>query len=204
MSITTTRQLEPLARRSPSAFALAGVLIIASLVVPVGLDALTDRSWAAGLVLMGLAIGAVSVGLLGLYPRVSARAPGVALGGVVAATVAGVAALGVIALVGVALVGEVVLGTSVPEPMGVFAVLGLSMAGGFSLGLLLFGIASWRSERPSRAVGGLLFGGGTVLLVPVVVELVGPAYGIETPAWLLFAVIGVVALDSLAIGYSLR
>lgn len=204
MSITTNRQSEPLEQRSASAFALAGVLILASLVVPVGLEPLTDWSWAAGLVLIGLAVTTISVGLIGLYPRVNDRVPGVALAGVGAAAVAGVAALGLIALVGFALVGEVVLGTTVSEPMGVFAVLSLSMAGGFSLGLLLFGVASWRTGTPSMTVGALLFAGGIALLAPVVIELIGLRFGMDTPAWLLFPVIGAIALDALAIGYSLR
>lgn len=203
MSITANRRWKPLERRSGSAFVLAGVLILASLVVPIGFEALTDRSWATGLVLVGLAVVTVTVGLFGLYPRVNDRAPWLALAGAGAAAVAGVAALVLIALAAIALVAGIAR-LPVPEPMGAFAALGLSMAGGLSLGLLLFGGASWRTAIPSRAVGGLLIAGGAALLAPVAVELLGPAFGVATPAWLLFGAIGAVALDTLAVGYGLR
>lgn len=197
------RTLEPLERQSAPAFLLTGVLVLGSLVAPIVLGALTERSWVAGLVLVSLAVLTASVGLLGLYPRVNDRAPRSALAGAGAATVAGVAALGLLALVGVALVGEVLVGRSVSDPGGAFALLGLSMAGGFALGLLLFGVATRRTGTPSRAVGGLLTAGGAALLVPVVVELLGPALGVSTPPWLLFPVIGGVAVDAALIGYVL-
>ena len=204
MTITADRTLESLERRSGSAFMLTGVLILASLIVPIGLEALTDWSWASGLVLIGLAVVTVSVGLLGLYPRVNDRTPRLALAGVGATTVAGVAALGLIALVGVAVGGEFVAMPSIAEPMSVFTLLGLSMASGSSLGLLLFGIATWQTEVPSRTVGGLLMAGGLSLLFPVVVELLCLTFGVNTPPWLLFPVIGGIALDTMVIGYRLK
>lgn len=204
MTITADRTLESLERRSGSAFMLTGALILASLIVPIGLEALTDWSWASGLVLIGLAVLTVSVGLLGLYPQVNDRTPRLALAGAGAATVAGVAALGLVALVGIAVGGEFVTVLTVSEPMSAFTLLGLSMASGFSLGLLLFGIATWQTEVPSRTVGGLLMAGGLSLLFPVVVEFLGPTFGVNTPPWLLFPVIGGVALDTMVIGYSLE
>lgn len=204
MTVTATQALESLEQRSASAFMLTGVLILVSLIVPIGLEARTDWSWVSGLALIGLAVVTVSVGLLGLYPQVNDRTPRLALAGAGAATVAGAAALGLIALVGVALGSEIVDGFTVSEPMRVFALLGLSMAGGFSLGLLLFGVATWQTEIPSRTVGILLIAGGVALLAPVVVEFLGLAFGVNTPLWLLFPVIGGVALDTVVIGYSLR
>lgn len=203
MTVTAHRTLESLERRRASAFVLAGVLILASLIVPIGLEALTDWSWAWGIVLIGLAVVTVSVGLLGLYPQVKDRTPRLALAGAGAATLAGAAALGLIALVGIAVGSEFAVGLTVSEPTSVFALLGLSTAGGFSLGLLLFGVATWQTAAPSRTVGGLLIAGGVALLAPVVVELLGPAFGVNTPPWLLFPVIGGVALDTAAIGCSL-
>lgn len=195
------RALEPLERQSAPAFLLTGVLVLGSLVAPLGLGALTERSWVAGLVLVGLAVPTASVGLLGLYPRVNDRAPRSALAGAGAAAVAGVAALGLLALVGAALGSEAAVGRSVSRDA--FALLGLSMAGGFALGFLLFGVATWRTDTPSRTVGGLLTAGGVALLVPVVVELLGPALGVSTPPWLLFPVIGGIAVDSALVGYVL-
>lgn len=46
-------------------------------------------------------------------------------------------------------------------------------------------------------------GGGVVLLTPVGIETVGLVVGIEAPAWLLFPVIGLIALNAIVIGYSL-
>ena len=204
MTVTGNRTLESLEQGSASAFILTGVLILASLVVPIGLETVTDWSWASGLVSIGLAVVAVSVGLFGLYPQVNDRTPKLALAGVGAATVAGVAAVGLLALVGTAVGGEVVAGLTIREPMSAFTLVGLAMAGGFSLGFLLFGVAVWRTESPSRTVGGLLTAGGVALLAPVVVEVLDLTFGMNAPRWLLFPVIGSLAVDTVAIGYSLR
>lgn len=204
MTITITRQWKPFEGRSDSAFVLAGALVLLSLVVPVGLEVFTEMAWAAGIVLIGLAVLSVSIGLAGLYPQVTNRAPRLALAGVGAAVVAGIAALGLIALVGVALVGEVASGLSLSEPMSVFTALILSMTSGFAVGFLLFGIASWKSGTPSRTVAGLLIVGGVALLAPVGVELSGLVFDTETPVWLLLSVLGLIALDILAIGHTLR
>lgn len=148
MTVTANPTLESFEQRSASAFMLTGVLILCSLVVPIGLEALTDWSWASGLVLVGLAVVPVSVGWLGLYPQVNDRTPRLALTGAGAAMVAGIAGFGLIVLVGIAVVSEVVVGLTVSEPTSVFAVLGLSMGSGFSLELLLFGVATWQTAFP--------------------------------------------------------
>lgn len=203
MTITTNRRSDSLETRIGSAFGLAGVLILASLVVPVGLELFTDQAWAAGLALVGLAVVSISAGMRELYFHVESRAPHIALAGLGAAAVAGLAAVGLIALVSIALVGQTI-GATLGEPIGVFVALSLSMAGGLALGLILFGIASWKAETPSRTVAGLLMGGGLVLLTPVGIETVALAVGVGTPAWLLFPVIGLIALDAVVIGYLLR
>lgn len=204
MSTAITRPLKSLEQRSASAFMLTGVLILASLIAPIGLEVVTELSWVAGLALIGLAVATVSVGMLGLYPWVNDRTPRLALAGAGAATVAGLAALGLIALAGIAVGSEFVAGLTISDPMSVFAGLGLLMAGGFALGFLLFGIATWRIAAPSRTIGGLLFAGGVALLAPVVIELLGLALGVNTPPWLLFPIIVGVALDTAVIGYHLK
>lgn len=204
MTTTATQALESLERRSASAFLGAGVLILASLVVPVGLNSVTDWSWVSGLVLIALAVVSVAVGLFGLYPRVNDRTPRLALAGVGAASVAGVAALGLIVLAGIAVGNKTDLGLTVGNPMRVFVLVGLLMAGGFSLGLLLFGVAIWQTEGAARTVGGLLIFGGGALLAPVAVELLGLPFGVNAPPWLVFPVIVGLALDTVAVGYSLR
>ena len=204
MTTTANQALEFLEQRSASAFLVTGVLTLASLVVPVGLDPVIDWSWVSGIVLIALAVVSVAVGLFGLYPQVNDRTPKLALAGVVAATVAGIAALGLIVLAGIAVGNKVDLGLAVANSMRVFVLVGLLMAGGFSLGLLLFGVAIWQTEGAVRTIGGLLVFGGGALLVPVAVELLGLPFGVNVPPWLLFPVIVGLALDTLAVGYSLR
>lgn len=200
MTITTEHRWNSIEQRSDSAFALAGAALLASLVVPVGLAAVTDRPWIAGIALAGVAVLSVTIGLFGLYARVNDLAPRLSLAGVGGASIAGVGALGLLGLAGAALVDVAVPGLDVPEPMGLFAALSLAAAGGIAVGLLAFGVAVWYDDTLSRTVGALLVVGGAALFVPVVVELFGPTVGVETPAWLLFAVIALVAVDALAIG----
>lgn len=156
MTSTETQALELLEQRRESAFVVTGVLILASLVVPVGLNRFTDWSWVPGLVLIALAVVSVSVGLFGLYPQVNDCTPKLALAGIGAATIAGIAALGLLALVGTAIGGDTDLSLAVVDPMRVFVLLGLLMAGGVSLGLLLFGVAIRQIESASRTVGDYL------------------------------------------------
>lgn len=204
MTSTETQALELLEQRSESAFLVTGVLILASLVVPVGLNRFTDWSWVPGLVLIALAVVSVSVGLFGLYPQVNDCTPKLALAGIGAATIAGIAALGLLALVGTAIGGDTDLSLAVVDPMRVFVLLGLLMAGGVSLGLLLFGVAIRQIESASRTVGRLLIAGGGALLVPVIGEFFDLMFGVNTSSWLLFPAIVGLALDTVAVGYSLR
>lgn len=194
---------ETIEPRTASAFTVAGGLLIASLVVPVGLSPLSDSAWVAGLVLVGLAVVAVATGLVGVYPRVSGRHPRVAAAGLISAAVAGIAAIGLLGLASLALIGEGAFGFDIGTPMSLFVVIALTMTGGFALGFLSFGLAGLVEDRPSRHVGALLFVGGLLLLVPVVGELLHRGVGIGPPGWILFPVIGLVALDLLVLGYSL-
>jgi hypothetical protein len=107
-------------------------------------------------------------------------------------------------LTGVAVGNEVVFDLMVAKPRRVFMLVGLLMAGGFSLSLLLFGAAVWQTEPSSRTVSGLLIVGGGALLAPVAVELLGLPFGVNAPPWLLFPVIVGLALDTVAVGYNLR
>lgn len=182
---------------------LAGLLIVSSVIVPVGLESFTDWFWASGILLIGLAVVAVAVGLFGLYPQVSDRDPRLAVTGAVFAAIAGIAG-SLVAMMGFAIGAEVALGMNSPKPTAIFGIVALLMAGGFSLGFLMFGIVGWRTGILSRTVGNLLLVGGVLLLVPVVVELLGLVSEIETPPWVFFPVIGLVAIDALAVGYTLR
>lgn len=197
---------ESLEERAPATFTLAGVSLVASALVPVGLQTVTDWAWVSGIVLVGVAVIAVAVGLFGLYPTISERAPHLATVGVLSATVAGTAALGLIAMGGIALVGEGALGMDLGKPIGVFAVVTLSTAGGFSLGFLSFGTAGWRTDVLPGPTSQLLLLGGTVLLVPIVGETLRRGFGIETgiPPWIFLPALGLVTFDTMALGYYLR
>ena len=195
---------KPLERRTARAFTLGGTLLVASALVPIGLASITEWSWVSGLVLVGSSVVAIGVGLLGTFPQVRDQAPWLARIGALCATVAGVAAVGLIVLVGTAVTAAVTLGVPLPKPMGVFQVLALAMAGGLSLGFVLLGVARVRTGGASDIPGSLLVTGGVVLLVPVLGELLRMSVGIGPPPWVLFGALGVLALDSLAVGYSVR
>lgn len=193
-----------LERRAGRAFTLGGALLVASALVPIGLASVTEWSWASGLILVGISVIAIGVGLLGTFPQVRDQAPWLARIGALCATGAGAAAVGLIVLVGTAVTAAVTLGAALPKPMGVFQALALAMAGGLALGFVLLGVARVWTGGSSDIPGSLLVAGGIVLLVPVLGELLRMSVGIGTPSWVLFGALGVLALDSLAIGYSFR
>lgn len=165
--------------------------------------AFTDWAWASGILLIGFAVIAVAVGLLGLYPQAHERVPRIAHAGALFAGIAAVAALSLIVGIGIVLLIEVGSGTTVPQPMRVFATLALSMTSGFALGFLSFGFAVKRTATISRHVGHLLVGGGSLLLLLTFVKILGVVYSINTPPWMLFPTVGVVTIDTLVIGYLL-
>jgi len=195
-----------LSKRAASAFTLSGVLLLASVIVPMGLKAVTEWAWVSGIVLVGLAVLSVAAGLLGLYPRVTDDAPHLAILGFLSAGVAGVAALGLLAMGVLALVGEGAFGMDLGKPVGIFVAVTLSMASGFSLGFLSIGAAGRRSDTISRTSSRLLLLGGALLLVPIAGEVLRRGFGVEVgiPPGVFLPVIGLVTLVALALGYSLR
>lgn len=201
---SNTSAWEPFERRVAPAFTIAGLSLIASLLLPVGLAAFAERAWIAGLLLVGFGVVAVTVGLVGLYPRIDARSPRLATIGVLSGVVAGVSALGLIALGTIALVGPVVSDVTLGTPMGAFSAIAISMASGYSVGFLSYGVHAWRATPPSRTAGLFLLLGGGLLLVPVVGELVRFAAGTGPPPWLFVPAVGGVSLATLALGLTLR
>jgi hypothetical protein len=189
--------------RTALAFKLAGALMIASVLVPIGLETITDWSWVSGLVLIGLAVMTVATGLLGLYPQVHDQARWLTLAGTVCALIAGAAGFGLVVMGSTALLAEGALGVELSDPKGLFKLLAFLMASGFSFGFLTFGAVSWRAGVPSRVAGKLLVAGGAVLFVPVVGELLQFGFGIGPPPWVLFLALALVSLDTLAVGYRL-
>jgi hypothetical protein len=195
-----------LKERSAAAFTLAGVFLIASTLLPVALQPVTDWAWVSGIVLVGMAVLAVPTGLFGLYSSVSERAPHLATLGVLSATVAGAAALGLIAMGVAALVGEGTLGMNLGKPVGIFVGVSLIMAGGFSFGFLSLGAAGWRTGDLSRITSYILLIGGVALLIPIIGEVLRRGFGVETgiPSWSFLPALGLIALDTLALGFHLQ
>lgn len=195
-----------LERHTATAFTMAGALLLASAVVPLVLKTVTSWAWVSGLWLVGLGVLAVAVGLFGLYPTLSSQESRLASLGVLGGVVAGVAALGLIVMAGMALIGQGALGMDLGKPIGIFAVVTLSMAGGFALGTISSGTAGLRSGALSRSTSLLLLVGGASLLVPIVGEVLRRGMGVETgiPSWIFLPVLGLLILASLVIGYLLR
>lgn len=195
---------ESLENQTTSTFTLAGVLLTASLFLPVVLATITEWAWVSGVVLVGLGVMSVVGGLLGLYLVVNEDYPRLATVGVLSTVVAGLAALGLLAMGGFAFVGGAVLGMELGTPMGLFSVVAISMAGGFAVAFLSFGFPVWRTKRPSRAAGLFLLFAGGLLLVTIAGELVRIGFGIGPPSWLVLLVVGLVSLSTLGVGISLR
>lgn len=193
-------------RQAATAFTAAGVLLLASGVVPFGLKFVTDWAWVSGLVLVGLGFSVAAIGLFGLYPDLSAEGSLLPALGVLGGVVTAGAALGLLAMAGIALVGEGALGLDFGKPVGVFSVVGLSMTGGYATGSLSIGTAGLRSETVARSTSLLLLAGGAALLLPVVGEVLRRGFGIQTglPSWLFLPVLVLLVLDSLAIGSTLQ
>lgn len=164
---------------------------------------MTDWAWAPGILLAGLAVVTVAVGLLGLYPQVNDRTPRIAFTGALFTGIAGVAGLSLVVSLGIALVAEVGLGMSAPRPIGVFVMVALVMASGFALGFLLFGVGTRRTDTVPRTVSHLLVLGGVLLLAPVLLKIRGFVSPVTTPPWVLFPILGTVALVTLVVGYVL-
>lgn len=194
---------DPLVEAVAPAFKLAGIMILASMIVPIGLEAFTDQAWAVGLVLVGVAVVAATLGLLGLYPRINDTAPVLAKAGALFSVIGGTAALALPAGVAVILAADVAVGPNLRLLKGAFMTLALLMAGGYSLGFSSFGIGSLRTGVPSRTVGRLLVVGGVVLFVPVVGHLLRLGFEIGLPPWVALLMLGLSAVLTLSVGYRL-
>jgi hypothetical protein len=124
--------------------------------------------------------------------------------GVLSATIAGLSALGLLAMGGIALLGGAVMGIELGTPIRAFSVVAITLASGFAVGFLSVGIPIWQYGRPARAAGLFMLLGGGLLLVPVVGELARIGFGVDWPLWVVLPIIGLVSLDTLAIGINLR
>jgi hypothetical protein len=193
--------LDAFERWGPMAFIVGGVGLLGTTVVG-SLDVAgvvqSPPRLAMGPLLFGLWF--VFGGLLGYYPRVAERSPRLSLGGVGTAGIAWVVwTVTLLAAIFVDLTSERTIadpGSWGPPLLTVAFVLAL-------LSFLIYGIASARSETPSRALGVLLlipvaaFLGQAVLLASKIVTG-------EVIAMLQLGFGGLVAVALFAIGYLLR
>lgn len=194
--------LVPLEEHASSAFKLAGAVLLASLFVPIGLGTLVDWSWLLGIALVGVEVVAAALGLLGLHHRARVDSPWLAIAGATfAAAIAGVAVLALSGLTGVAMS---VPGVEFSLGKQAFVLLALTMAAGYGLGFLAFGVGTLRSSSAAGRTGPLLTAGGLLLLVPVAGGVLQIGLGIAMLAWIVFPVLGLVAVDTVAVGMSLR
>lgn len=193
-----------LEHHTATAFTLAGTSLLASLFVPIGLGTVAEWSWLVGIILVGLGVVAVAIGFLGLYSRDTDRAPWLAATGAVSAFVLGTAGLVLLALSGLTAGAMVLSSIEFSVGMPSFATVLITMAGSYAFGLLSFGILALRSDALSGRTGHLLTVGGILMLVLVIGALLQLGFGIDQPPWLLFPVLGLVAIDTVAVGVSLR
>ena len=191
---------ETFERWGPAAFVLGGIGLLGTTVAGsldvAGIVQSTPRL-AMGPLLFGLWF--VFVGLIGLYPRVADGSPRLSRGGVWTSGVAWVVWTGTLLA---AIAVDVTSERTIADPGGWGPPL---LSGAFLLALLSFlvyGIASARSETPSRAFG-------VLLLIPVVaflgqaVLLISKILTGEVVAILQLALGGTTAVVLIVIGYRL-
>jgi len=138
----------------------------------------------------------ILIGLPGFYPFIADGSPRLALGGAISATIGGV-------IIAVTVVGKVVL-----DLMGIigFTEEGPLVAGffltmlAFFLSVLLYGVASLRSRKPSRTVGLLLL----VIIVEPGVVLLNDVVGVDLGIVVAFLSLGIAGMAFIGIGYLLR
>ncbi len=194
---------EPLVNHRSTAFIVAGLLVLASLLAPVGFGLVADRPWRFALGFVGLGVIALALGHLGLYPDVKETAPVLARVGAVSTAIAGGAAAVLVGMSGAAIVSSG--GGAVPiVPKPGFMAIGIAMALGAGLGFLTFGVAGRTAAAIGRTVPVLLGIAGAVLIVPVGGELLGRTIGIGTPSWLVGPVVVTMALATVGAGIALR
>ena len=199
--VATDRLLAATSGWSPAALMLGGSGIL-GLSIAGTLDTTGIASspvWLHALLFLG-GLWFVFVGLLGFYPHLADVAPRLSLGGALTSALGGAAlTVGLVGSLAVALTSDVPFGEGPswgpPLLLGAFVMALLSF--------LVYGVATVRSERPSRTVG-------LLLLVPVagflgqVVLLASKIATGDTLAALQLVLAGVIAVATIAVGHLLR
>lgn len=173
-------------------FLIGGVLLliqtagdVLTLTMDMGLEALAFATF------LGLILS--YIGLLGLYPRLTERAPYLSRIGLVLVLVP--------VLLLITLTVALAVSSGPPFSEAVADVLFTSIFVGFALGIVLFGVAVIQTDTPSQAVGIALLGfaGGWFILLGASV-----VYGFPISDRLTFISDAILAISLLATGWLLR
>lgn len=197
MSTSDNIPWKSLERVGPVAFSLGGLAILMDVI----LQFVSSGSVPGWLnILLGLGgIWVVLIGLIGFYPLVAESAPRLALGGVMTG------AIGWVALtvgLGWGIILDLTTQTTIAEgpPLGTqifMSALILTL-----LSFLLYGVASSRTDTPSRTVGLALLLPFLAFLMLMVFFFGNNLYGIEPPDGAILTLFGIAALGIIAVGYS--
>lgn len=201
MVYLSTEWWDSLEQWSPTAFIIGGLGLLGLAVVG-ALDAaaiVPSPAWVHALLGLG-GVLFVFIGLLGFYPFVAEPAPRLSLSGVVTSAIGGVA-------ITVGVVGSIVVALTTQQTFGEGPSWGpplLALAFIFALlSFLFYGIASSRTNSPSRTVGVLLLvpvlaflGQASLLISKILADAV-----LESAQ---LALAGIAAIALIAVGYRLR
>lgn len=198
MSIADNRLVRTLEQWSPIAFVVSGLGFLLSLaLILVGeTTAVTVSEMGVSVVTVPTIVVLSLVALPGFYPYVADASGRLALGGFVAAAVAGVSiALLTVASILLDLLG--IIGFTEEGPlMPVFFLWMLA----FFLSVLCYGVASLRTGEPSRVVGLLLL----IIITEPGTTLLNDMVGLDLGIVLLYATLGIAGIGFLTVGYLLR
>lgn len=203
MASISTPLWKSLEKWNATAFLVAGWLLFVATAIN-GLDLFTPVATQEGILLSVEGIvgfGGVVIsflGLLGLYPRLADATPRLARVGVSLTVLpaAFFSALLVVCSALAPLLGFPSLKTLVPS----FQLITATIVVSFAVALTLFGVASLRTDIPSRTVGGLL-----LVVAAAWFGLVGAlqVYQYDIPIWVTFVQTAMMAVPLLTIGYRL-
>lgn len=187
---------------SGTAIFLAGLLMLIGFLRGAldrtGLPTIAWPEWVSALIMISSML-LLFIGLVGLYPYIADRSPRLALSGAWTAAIGG-AVLIVAVTAGILLDLMGVIGFTEGENNPVLLGLFFGVMILFFLTLVLNGIASVRTKRPSRIVG-------LLLLVPIVEPgsvLVMDLIGIDLGFSVALATLGIAGISIAAAGYLIR
>lgn len=202
MAFTDVLPTQSLEKVAPFAFLVGGLSILIDVVLVAldNFDVMTQPEWLNPVLGLG-GIWVVLIGLVGYYSLVARPAPRLALGGLLASAVGWIAltvGLGWAIVLDLTGQGTIAEGPSFGPQIFVSA-LALAL-----LSFLLYGVASERTDRPSRTLGLVLLVPFVAFLVLILLFLGSNVLQIDPPEGVPIAMFGLAALGLMAVGYVLR